>query len=71
MKKYTRKRLIDMVRCGAVVDITYLNKDTRREIVREEGYCTQIGYSENRYGTNGKLYRGHKTGTLYANISRA
>jgi hypothetical protein len=40
--------------------------DTQAAKDREDGWIDQIGYASGIYGCNGQLWRGHKTGTLYA-----
>lgn len=52
------------------VDITHGNNETREQIINDEEYYTQIGYSAGVYGCNGMLLKGHKTGKLYAVTSR-
>lgn len=66
MERYTQKQLKNLVNTGAAVDITRGNNETRKKIVNEEEYYTQIGYSAGVYGCNGMLLKGHKTGKLYA-----
>lgn len=70
MTKYTQKQLKELIKLGVAEDITNGDGDTRREILKKEGYCDQIGYSHGIYGCNGKLLRGNKTGTLYAITAR-
>ena len=71
MKKYTQKQLKNMVAEGSAVDITHGTNETRSELEKIEGYYTQIGYSAGVYGCNGMLFKGNKTGTLYAITSRS
>lgn len=66
MEKYTQKQFKNLVNTGAAVDITHGNNETRKQIINEEEYYTQIGYSAGIYGCNGMLLKGHKTGKLYA-----
>lgn len=66
MERYTQKQLKNLVNTGAAVDITRGNNETREQIINEEEYYTQIGYSAGVYGYNGMLLKGHKTGKLYA-----
>ena len=70
MTKYTQKQLKELVKLGVAADITNGDENTKSEILKKEGYCTQIGYSHGIYGCNGKLLRGNKTGTLYAITAR-
>lgn len=66
MERYTKKQLKNLVNTGADVDITRGDNETRAQILKEEEYYTQIGYSAGVYGCNGMLLKGHKTGKLYA-----
>lgn len=66
MERYTQKQLKNLVNTGAAVDITRGDNETREQILKEEEYYTQIGYSAGVYGCNGMLLKGHKTGKLYA-----
>ena len=70
MERYTQKQLKNLVNTGAAVDITRGDNETRSQIINEEEYYTQIGYSAGVYGCNGMLLKGHKTGKLYAVTSR-
>lgn len=70
MKKYTQKELKNLVSLGCAVDISNGDNDTRKQIEKEEGFYTQIGYSAGVYGCNGMLLQGHKTGKLYAITGR-
>ena len=64
MEKYSIKQLKDLVKQGAVIDVTNAHK--RTEI--PESY-TQVGYSFGVYGCNGMLLKG-ESGKLYAVTSR-
>ena len=66
MTKYTQKQLKELVATGAATDITKGTNETRKQIEKEEGYLTQIGYSSGIYGCNGMLLQGHNTSKLYA-----
>lgn len=66
MERYTQKQLKNLVNTGAAVDITRGDNETREQIIKDEEYYTQIGYSAGVYGCNGMLLKGHKTGKLYA-----
>lgn len=66
MERYTQKQLKNLVNTGAAVDITRGDNETREQILKEEEYYTQIGYSAGVYGCNGMLLKGRKTGKLYA-----
>lgn len=68
MRKFTQKKLREMVRVGMAVDISNGTHDTRREILAKEGYLNQIGYASGWYGCSGKLLQGDNTGQLYAVI---
>lgn len=70
MERYTQKQLKNLVDTGAAVDITRGNNETREQMLKEEEYYIQIGYSAGVYGCNGVLLKGHKTGKLYAVTSR-
>ena len=66
MERYTQKKLKNLVNTGVAVDITRGDNETRSQIINDEEYYTQIGYSAGVYGCNGMLLKGHKTGKLYA-----
>jgi len=70
MKRYTQKELREMVSTGMAKDITHGTNETRRELITNEEYYTQVGYSSGVYGCNGMLLKGHKSGTLYAITAR-
>lgn len=70
MERYTQKQLKNLVNTGAAVDITRGDNETRKQILNEEEYYTQIGYGAGVYGCSGMLLKGHKTGKLYAVTSR-
>ena len=61
MTKFTQRQLRNMIAEGVAVDVT--NARSREDI--PEPY-SQIGYSHGTYGCNGMLFRGDKTGNLYA-----
>lgn len=66
MTKFTQKQLRELVNSGVAVDVTNGDNDTRKEIERLEGCYTQVGYSAGAYGCSGMLFKGEKTGKLYA-----
>lgn len=70
MERYTQKQFKNLVNTGAAVDITRGDNETRSQIINEEEYYSQVGYSAGVYGCNGVLLKGHKTGKLYAVTSR-
>ena len=71
MTKYTQKQLREMVIEGVAVDLTQASAaDMQAAKDREDGWIDQIGYASGIYGCNGQLWRGHKTGTLYAITAR-
>mgnify|MGYP001331401327 CR=1 FL=1 len=61
MKKYTKKQLLNLVRTGAAIDVTYAKKQSD---ISE--HYTQIGYVSGIYGCSGMLLKGCDTGKLYA-----
>ena len=65
MEKYTKKQLVNLVRTGAAIDVTYAKKQSD---IPEQ--YTQIGYASGIYGCNGMLLKGCETGRLYAVTSR-
>ena len=65
MEKYTKKQLVNLVRTGAAIDVTYAKKQSD---IPE--HYTQIGYASGIYGCNGMLLKGCETGRLYAVTSR-
>ena len=71
MKKYTLKQLKNLVNNGLAVDLTKSNNDMYKELMKKEGYLSQVGYAIGIYGLNGKLLKGDKTGTLYAITARS
>lgn len=71
MKKYTLKQLKNLVNNGLAVDLTKGNNDMYKELMKKEGYLSQVGYAIGIYGLNGKLLKGDKTGTLYAITARS
>lgn len=71
MTKYTQKQLREMVAEKIAIDVTKANEETRRQLIEEEGYLSQIGYAAGLYGCNGMLLQGRKTGKLYAVTSRS
>ena len=67
MIKCTQKQLREMVIEGVAVDLTRSSAaDMQAAKDAEDGWIDQIGYASGTYGCNGQLWRGHKTGTLYA-----
>ena len=70
MKKFTQKKLREMVANGVAEDITNGDNDTRKAIENVEGYYIQVGYANGIYGCNGMLLKGKNTGKLYAITSR-
>ena len=70
MKKFTQRKLKEMVANGIAIDISYGTNETRNEIMAKEEYYTQIGYASGKYGCNGQLLKGHKTNQLYAITGR-
>ena len=65
MKKYTNKKLRELVKEGVAINIASAKK--RADI--PERY-EQIGYAADIYGCSGMLLRGYVTGQLYAVASR-
>lgn len=59
--KFTQRQLRNMVKEKIAVDIT---SEKSRDAIPEP--YTQCGYSAGKYGCNGKLFIGLKTGKLYA-----
>ena len=70
MVKYTQKQLKDMVFYGDAWDITNSTESDYWSIMNDEGNVRRIGYSCGKYGCNGLLLQGRKTGRLYAITKR-
>lgn len=70
MKKYTQKELRNLVSLGVAEDISYADNKKRNEILKDEGFYTQIGYASGVYGCNGMLLQGNNTKKLYAITGR-
>ena len=70
MERYTQKQLKNLVNTGAAVDITHGDNETRAQIINDEEYYNQIGYSAGVYGCNGMLLKGHKTDKFYRLLRR-
>lgn len=71
MMKYTLKQLKDMRDQGAAIDLTSKGtNESYNEIMNNEGYLSQIGYAAGVYGCNGKLFKGHNSGSLYVITAR-
>ena len=65
MERYTKKQLVNLVRTGVAIDVTYAK--CKSEI--PENY-TQIGYVSGVYGCSGMLLKGCDTGKMYAVTGR-
>lgn len=70
MVKFTQKQLREMVNNGIAENISNGTNDTRNKIEAVEGWLNQVGYASGAYGCNGMLFKGHKSGKLYAITSR-
>lgn len=71
MTKYTQKQLREMVACGIAEDISHYSCDSAKKLKEIENWLDQVGYASGVYGCNGKLFKGHNTGKLYAITSRS
>ena len=65
MEKYTQKQLKNLVATGAAVDVSHARS---AEDIPE--YYSKIGYASGMYGCSGLLFKGDKSGKLYAITSR-
>ena len=65
MKKYTQKQLKNLVATGAAIDVS--RAKSTKDI--PENY-SQIGYVNGLSGCAGMLFKGDKSGKLYAITSR-
>ena len=70
MIKLTQKALKDMVSDGSAWDISHMTETEYCHMKRDEGNFRKIGYSCGKYGTNGLLLQGCKSGRWYAITSR-
>lgn len=70
MVKFTQRQLKDMVYYKYAWDISNSSESDYWAIMKEEGYLVKIGYSCGTYGCNGLLFKGNKTGRLYAITKR-
>lgn len=70
MMKTTQKALKELVAMGIAVDASGIDTDGYVKLMCREGYKENIAVSHGAAGTTGLLFRGHKTGTLYAVIGR-
>ena len=70
MTKYIQKQLRGLVNTGAAIDISRIGMNEADRLRKDEEWLTQIGYAAGVYGCNGQLWRGHKSGKLYAITSR-
>lgn len=60
----TRKEIRKAVENGAT-NVTYYTLEDYNKLVKKEGVLDYIAYSEGRYGVNGAMFRGRKTGKFY------
>ena len=65
MEKYTQKQLRNLVATRAAIDVS--RSKSTKDI--PESY-SQIGYASGIYGCSGLLFKGDKSGKLYAITSR-
>lgn len=70
MMRTTQKALKTMVANGQAQDITNGTNETRSDIMQKEDYLQEIAYAAGIYGCNGILFKGRRTGTLYAITDR-
>ena len=70
MVKFTQRQLKDLVFYGNAWDISDANESDYWSIMNKEGGLIKIGYSCGKYGCNGLLLQGSKTGRLYAITGR-
>ena len=71
MMRVTQKELRNIAKQEYCEDITHANDFDYKCIMAEEGWLDTLAYSAGIYGGNGKLYRGHNTGKLYAITTRS
>lgn len=70
MTKYGQRQIKAMVKNGIAIDISNHDNKDRQELESREGWLDRIGYSVGVYGLNAALFKGHKTGQLYAITAR-
>ena len=63
MIRTTQKNLRELAE--VYTDITTATDTDHAKIMKKEGWLDQIMYAAGKYGCNGKVFRGHKTGELY------
>ena len=69
MIKVTQKDIRNLSEQPYCVNVTNCTPERYSDLRVKEGYFEPIMYSVGTYGVNGRVVRGHNTGTLYA-ISR-
>lgn len=67
MRKYTQRKLKNLIRCGMARDIT---NATAAEVMEQWEHGEKVGYSSGIYGINGGLIRNTETGEYYAIAAR-
>ena len=70
MVRFTQRQLKDLVAYGHAWDISDAKESDYWAIRQNEGNIKRIGYSCGKYGCNGLLLHGSKTGQLYAITKR-
>ena len=66
MIEFTQKQIRQMVEEGFATDLSIKWGGTIDDIINQEGRMIRIGVSYGYYGLAGALYKGEKTGSLYA-----
>lgn len=68
MVKFTKKQIEALVNADAANRLQECNYSS---IINKEGYLSRIAYSAGAYGTTALLFKGAKSGRLYAAFGRA
>lgn len=67
---YTQKQLKQLVAEGKAIDITNYSISQLKQLQQKENGIYPIGSSYGMYGDNGRLYKGNKSGKIYAVTKR-
>lgn len=68
MVKFTKKQIEALVNTGAA---NRLHECNYSSVINQEGYLSRIAYSAGAYGTTALIFKGEKSGQLYAAFGSA
>lgn len=64
--KVNKKYIKDLINNGVAQDITHLSFEDANRLTKKENGLIDMGCSVGTYGINGAIFKGRKSGKIYA-----